>query len=219
MPQHKLIRATRSLLGYPDHVLVGVINCGIGNSASIVRMYESLGIYSEQVCKPTEIPAFSHIILPGVGHFGFAVDLLRSAGWPEAIQHHVCELSKPLLGICLGAQLLGRSSEEGPAEGLGLLPFETVRMDTQLPIPHMGWKHVEYTNSFMRDNPLFNGERYYFSHGYEMKSDSSDSVLATFSYDGCRVAAIGSGSILGVQFHPEKSHRYGKKLLKWFTCM
>lgn len=182
-------------------------------------MYESIGHVAQLISQPKELAGVSHLILPGVGHFGHAASELKRSGWDEAIRDFSARSSSRILGLCLGAQLLGVWSEEGDCGGLGLLPLETVRLRSDFPVPNMGWRSVNYTDAFIELNPIFNRERYYFSHGYEMKSLQPDGVVGIFEYGGPRVAVVRHSHIIACQFHPEKSHRFGKVLLDWFASL
>lgn len=196
---------------------VAVVSYGLGNAEAVVRMYETLGVPAEVVATTSGLEAYSHLVLPGVGHFGFAASLLSRHGWDNAIVDFARERLKPVLGICLGAQLLGEFSEESNSGGLSLLPFTTVKLLVNLPVPNMGWRSVEFSPAFIKNYPEFGAQRYYFSHSFEMVSPDPNLVIGQFSYSGNRVAAIRLGNVTAVQFHPEKSHRFGRKLLKWFA--
>lgn len=198
-------------------MVIGIVNYGVGNCEAIVRMFDTLGIQSEVAVSPAEISTYSHLVLPGVGNFGYAASRLRKGGWICAIQDFTLNKSNRVLGICLGAQLLGKFSEESEETGLDLLPIKTVRIATSLPVPHVGWKVVTFSERFLKDYPEFTSERYYFSHSFEMRTLGEDLIAANFTYDGVRLAAVHFGNITAVQFHPEKSHRFGKKVLKWFA--
>lgn len=196
---------------------IAVVSYGLGNALSVVRMYETLGIHAQTVTKTSELASCSHLVLPGVGHFGFAASLLTKSGWDEAIVSFAHERLGSVLGICLGAQLLGGYSEESDSAGLGLLPITSVKLAVDLPVPNMGWRSVTFSPGFTESHPQFNSQRYYFSHSFEMTATDTRVIIGKFSYDGDRVAAVRSGNITAVQFHPEKSHRFGKTLLQWFA--
>ena len=159
-------------------------------------------------------------ILPGVGAFDAGMENLKRLGLSDFIRTDVLKRQIPLLGICLGMQLLGRRSEEGNCEGLGLVPFDNVKFavkDQNLKIPHMGWDVVE----FKKDIPLLKNiegqQRYYFVHSYHALCDSEENVMMTCNYGYEFAAAVVSGNIMGVQFHPEKSHDFGMRLLRNFV--
>lgn len=162
------------------------------------------------------------IILPGVGHFAYAMERLRMSGLDAAIREAVLERGIPLLGICLGAQLLGQHSEEGDCEGLGLLPMKTVgfdrsRLGPNLRVPHMGWADTEADATC----PLLRGfpetPRFYHVHSYHF-SCTEPSLEVGHAVHGYRFPnVVASGHIYGTQFHPEKSHRFGMQALRNFA--
>ncbi len=200
--------------------MVAIIDYGLGNLGSIANMLKVIGEKSVITSDKTEIEAADKIILPGVGAFDAGMTRLQEAGLVEILKTQALEVKKPVLGICLGMQLLGRKSEEGSLPGLGLIPFDNLRFrldDTKLKVPHMGWDIV----TFQQKNPLLEGlsgtQRYYFVHSFHAKCDSKDHVLMTCDYGYEFAAAVVSGNIYGVQFHPEKSHDFGMALLTNFV--
>ncbi len=200
--------------------MVAIIDYGLGNLGSIANMLKVIGEKSVITSDKTEIEAADKIILPGVGAFDAGMTRLQEAGLVEILKTQALEVKKPVLGICLGMQLLGRKSEEGSLPGLGLIPFDNLRFrldDTKLKVPHMGWDIV----TFQQKNPLLEGlsgtQRYYFVHSFHAKCDSKDHVLMTCDYGYEFSAAVVSGNIYGVQFHPEKSHDFGMALLTNFV--
>ncbi len=198
--------------------MIGVINYGIGNVQSLVRACGFSGLDVVVVSKPSEISKFSQIVLPGVGNFDVAINKLKASGFGEVIQSFVTNLNNKVLGICVGGQVLGHSSEEGKAIGLNLLPMRSVRLDCRMrPVPHMGWSETKWAA-----DDIFGfackPQRYYYSHSFVFQPSSSAKVIATFAYDGSWPAAVTRGNIMAVQFHPEKSQRYGTEFLRWFTA-
>ncbi len=200
--------------------MVAIIDYGLGNLGSIANMLKVIGEKSVITSVKEEIEAADKIILPGVGAFDAGMTRLQEAGLVEILKMQALEVKKPVLGICLGMQLLGRKSEEGSLPGLGLIPFDNLRFrldDTKLKVPHMGWDIV----TFQQKNPLLDGlsgtQRYYFVHSFHAKCDSPDNVLMTCDYGYEFAAAVVSGNIYGVQFHPEKSHDFGMALLTNFV--
>jgi glutamine amidotransferase len=162
----------------------------------------------------------SHLILPGVGAFDAAMHRLRYSRLIPALQEAVLERKIPLLGVCLGMQLLGRRSEEGSAEGLGWIAGDTVKMrpnpESKLKVPFMGWAEVECAPTAR----LFDAsgeQRFYFTHSYQMRCDQKSDVAGIYRFDGPVISAVQHENIYGVQFHPEKSHRFGMKLLSNFV--
>ena len=199
--------------------MIAIVDYGLGNLGSIANMLKVIGERNIITCDREKLYRADKIILPGVGAYDAGMRQLKERGLDKAIKGCV-EEGKPLLGICLGMQLLGRRSEEGAEEGLSLIPFENIRFEIdskQLKVPHMGWDIV----SFKKNTPLTEGlegtQRYYFVHSYHAVCDSDENVLMTCEYGYEFAAAVCKGNVYGVQFHPEKSHSFGMKLLENFA--
>lgn len=199
---------------------VGIVSYGIGNVGSVVNMLRRVGAEPELVSSPAELMRSGALILPGVGHFGHAMEALQQRGLDEALRRRVTEGGVPLLGICLGMQLLGRHSEEGDVEGLNLIDARFTRFvgseSSGLRVPHMGWN----TATAQKDNPLVplgTYARYYFVHSYKAECRNPADVVATTNYGGEFCCAYSRDNVFGVQFHPEKSHRYGMDLFSRFV--
>lgn len=202
--------------------MIVILDYGMGNVGSIQNMLKKIGVQEVKISRdPEDIRRADKLILPGVGAFDAGMERLREFGLPDQIREHALEQGKPLLGICLGMQLLGRSSEEGTLPGLGLLPFSCKRFvlppEGGLKIPHMGWDRT-YVRA---QTPLTEGleprERYYYVHSYHAVCEDPANVLMECEYGYRFSSAVYGGRIYGVQFHPEKSHLYGMKLLKNFA--
>lgn len=202
--------------------MILVVDYGMGNLGAIVNMLEFLGHDAVMTADPREISKASKLILPGVGAFDRAMQNLRNLNLIEPLEECVFERRVPLLGLCLGMQLLGRGSEEGNGEaGLGWIAADTVRFnwvpDLGLKVPHVGWNSVAPTPG----NPIFAytsaQPRYYFVHSYYMRCDNDYDIAATCTYGQEFCCAVSSGNIHGVQFHPEKSHKHGMALLGAFA--
>lgn len=201
--------------------LIGILDYGIGNVGSIQNMLKKAGFGSAVVRVASELSACDKLILPGVGAFDEGMDRLDKSGMRPALDAAVTA-GKPVLGICLGMQMLGLSSEEGKRQGLGYIPFRSVRFrlqdHPQLKVPHMGWDFVTVTEDA---DPLVRGfsepPRYYFVHSYHAQCDSGADALMLCDYGYSFVAAVRRGSVRGTQFHPEKSHRFGMALLTNFA--
>lgn len=200
--------------------MVGIINYGLGNLGSIQNMLKVIGEKSIISANPEELDKCNRYILPGVGAFDAGMRKLNESGLDAYIKRKTLNEKKPILGICLGMQLLGRKSEEGTLPGLGLIPFENIRFRlyaTDFRVPHMGWDIVK----FKQDNPLISGlvgtQRYYFVHSYHAKCDMEENVLMTCDYGYEFAASVVKDNIMGVQFHPEKSHDFGMALLRNFV--
>jgi glutamine amidotransferase len=199
--------------------MVAIINYGLGNLASIQNMFKKIGIKSIITNDPNEIKAADRLLLPGVGHFAKGMENLNKSGLIPVIEDCIFQNKKPILGICLGMQLMTNRSEEGDCEGLGWIDAQTIKFkfdDNNLKIPHMGWSEVIYQNQLI-NSQLENSPRYYFVHSYHVVCNSNENVLATCDYGKEFTCGIQRDNIWGVQFHPEKSHSHGKKLLTIFV--
>lgn len=212
---------------------VGVIDYGVGNLGSVARALEELRVTPILVARAADAHTVDSLILPGVGNFSDCAKLLDDGGWVQALRDEVYAGVKPLLGICLGMQLLANTSMEGVVEGahrsspgLGFIPgrVESLRtLGCDLRIPHVGWNEVTSRTSV---GGLFDGipdgTDFYFVHSYAFVPDDPSHVLATTVYGIPVTAAVRCGHIWGTQFHPEKSSRAGFQLLRNFienpTC-
>lgn len=205
--------------------MIAIINYGLGNLGSISNMLRVLGEKTVITSDSEIIRKADRIILPGVGSFDAGMEQLENRELIPIIKKEAAD-GKPILGICLGMQLLGRKSEEGEKTGLGLIPFDNVRFDfdgideslkQQLKIPHMGWDIVE----MKQNRPLVQGiegtQRYYFVHSYHAVCDAPENVLMTCDYGYDFAAAVCKDNVYGVQFHPEKSHDFGMRILENFV--
>jgi glutamine amidotransferase len=170
---------------------------------------------------PGVMASADRIVLPGVGHFDRAVANLRGLGLVEHLQRIVVEDGKPLLGICLGMQLLCRSSEEGSLPGLGFVDAQVRRFEfpgnPRLKVPHMGWSPITAKKTSVLLKGLDDDSRFYFVHSYFVACADSGDVLAEAAYGAPYVAALERGNVMGVQFHPEKSHRFGIQMFRNFV--
>jgi glutamine amidotransferase len=200
--------------------MIAIVDYGVGNLFSLRCSFRYIGYEAEVTSDPERILKADKVVLPGVGAFGDAADKLRSTGLDKA----VCEAAQrgtPLLGICLGMQLLFECGEEfGLHKGLGLIPGRVVSMRLVVPdalkLPQIGWNAL----SFAKPHPLFRyiqeGDQVYFVHSFH-GTDCADSLLATTEYGGTVTAAVGKANVLGCQFHPEKSGKVGLNILKAFA--
>ncbi len=199
---------------------IAIVNYGMGNLASVRRAFEDVGADAYIADRPAALEGANRVVLPGVGAFCDGMQSLRDAGWVQSLRSAVLQRQRPLLGICLGMQMLGsKSYEGGVTEGLGLVPGEVRRLDTlgcELRIPHVGWNEVRFTASDAICEGIPQGSDFYFVHSYALVPEKHEHLLATSAY-GCEVTAIvRNGNIFGCQFHPEKSSRAGRQLLKNF---
>lgn len=201
--------------------MIGIVNYNMGNLASVTNAFTKLGIKTEIQSDPERIQNYDKLLLPGVGAFGDAMAHLKSNGMDEAIKEFAIS-GKPLLGICLGMQLLFDSSEEfGSNDGLGLIngeivKFDETKFDHKLKIPHMGWNEI-FTE---KNSPIFDGlpkDFYlYFVHSYHVVCDDRYAIGKTH-YGYNFVSAVCKDNIYGIQPHPEKSHDNGLKILENFA--
>ncbi|MFC4601475.1 imidazole glycerol phosphate synthase subunit HisH [Cohnella hongkongensis] len=198
--------------------MIAIIDYGMGNLHSVSKAVERLGCEVRVTSDPREILAADGAILPGVGAFGDAMANLRETGLEETTKRFAAS-GKPLLGICLGMQLLFTESEEhGAHRGLDLLPGRVVRFQGDYKVPHMGWNEL----TFKRESPLFDGLKpghVYFVHSYHALPELETDLLAVTDYYQPVSAIVGRGSVYGMQFHPEKSGELGMALLRKFTDM
>lgn len=205
--------------------MIAIIDYGLGNLGSIANMLRVTGARSVITKDHKTIQEADKIILPGVGAFDAGMEKLEQRNLIDILKEEA-ENGKPILGICLGMQLLGDSSEEGISKGLGLIPFHSERFDMEkmkapegiiLRVPHMGWDIV----GFCQSSPLLDGidgqQRYYFVHSYHAVCEYSENVLMTCEYGYSFPAAVMKRNVYGVQFHPEKSHDFGMRLLDNFA--
>lgn len=197
---------------------IAIVDYGLGNLGSVKNMLKKVGVASIITSKPEELAAAKALILPGVGHFDTGMKNLRSRGLETVLGDLVMEKKVPILGICLGVQLFARGSEEGSEKGLGWIAADVKRFTfpegKALPVPHMGWNEVEWTDSKLLDGMQRGEARFYFVHSYHVVPDDPADIAASVTYGAKIVAAVTRGNVMGAQFHPEKSHRFGMALLK-----
>jgi len=203
---------------------IAIIDYNCGNLKSIRNMFRKIGFDSTISADPDALAKADRLILPGVGHFDHGMRELNASGLAEVLKGAVRSKEIPLLGICLGAQLLGRGSEEGTIPGLGLVDADTVgfdrsRLSPKLRVPHMGWADVDPTS----ESKLFDGiegdPRFYFVHAFHLRIDKPEKQELCASTHGYRFpSGVRRGHIAGMQFHPEKSHRFGMQVLRNFVA-
>lgn len=198
-----------------------VVDYGMCNVGSITNMCRRLGVEVTVSSKATEIWRASRIIIPGVGSFDQGIESLKRLALIEVLHEKVMGEGTPVLGICLGMQLMTTGSDEGQLPGLGWIPARakkfSAREQSDHKVPHMGWNEVNYIRASNVLSGLATNARYYFVHSYYVECAQPGDVLATCDYGVRFAAAIERGKVVGVQFHPEKSHRYGTELLSSFV--
>lgn len=199
--------------------MIAIIDYNIGNIAAVVNMLQRLGVPCRVAKCADDIEQADRIILPGNGAFDSCMKNLRSSGLIPVLENAVLRSGKPLLGICVGAQMLGLGSAEGVESGLGWIDMRVERFPTlpSLRIPHMGWNQVIPTQKqHMLAQNMTVDTRFYFVHSYYMIPNNPNDILFETQYGIVFAAGVARGNIAGVQFHPEKSHRFGKQLLAAF---
>ena len=199
---------------------VAIINYGMGNLGSVRRAFEDIGAEAVIANHPASLYEANRIVLPGVGAFTEGMKQLHQGGWVSALHDVVTLQHKPLLGICLGMQMLATYGHEGGfSEGLGFIPGHIEKLDNlgcQLRIPHVGWNAVKYNVNDMIFDKIPDTSDFYFVHSYAFVPQSSKDVIATVSYDLDIPAVVRKDHVLGCQFHPEKSSKAGRQLLRNF---
>lgn len=197
--------------------MIGIVDYEVGNLASIKNMLKKIEVDSFFIQNTSDFSKATKLILPGVGSFDYGIEQLEKKGFVEVMENEVLKEKKPILGICLGAQLLTKSSEEGVKKGLGWVDADTIKFKTQLAIPNMGWGEITITkeNKLLRD--FHDAPRFYFVHSYHFDFKDKEQILAYNNYGYDYACAFQKENILGVQFHPEKSHKFGMQLLKNFS--
>jgi glutamine amidotransferase len=197
-----------------------IVDYGVGNLGSIANMFGRIGVDVVVSGDPADVATATKLLLPGVGSFDRGMQTLEASGLVPALEHAVFRQGKPVLGICLGMQLLGQGSEEGTKSGLGWIDAKSIRFRQEhhpgLRVPHMGWSDV----TVLRSNPLLDDDpapRYYFAHSFHVRCENTADPIGESIHGEAFVCALWHDNIFGVQFHPEKSHRFGMDLLRRFA--
>jgi glutamine amidotransferase len=204
--------------------VITIVDYGLGNVRAFLNMYKRLNIEARAVQTAEELADASRLILPGVGHFDQAMERLDASGMRQQLDTLVRDRKVPVLGVCVGMQMLAMSSEEGRRAGLGWIPgrvkaLSSVSEAAKLNLPHMGWNDVRPASSSRLFDQLDHDARFYFLHSYYFDCDRASDVAATSSYGLDFSCAVSSENVHGVQFHPEKSHEFGTRLLKNFATI
>jgi len=202
--------------------MIAIVDYGLGNIAAFASVYSKANIKVSIARTAGDLKGASKLILPGVGHFDHAMRLLQQSGMRDSLDEMVLQDKVPVIGICVGMQILARSSEEGDLPGLGWIDadvraFKLSDATRNMAVPHMGWNDVKPLSSSRLFDELQTGARFYFLHSYFMNCDRREDVLAICNYGADFTCAVQSSNIYGVQFHPEKSHSFGNRLLRNFA--
>lgn len=202
-----------------NQTLIGVIDYGMGNLRSVANAFYQNGLDVEIVVDPARLEDYSHLVLPGVGHFGKAVRNIDERGFREPLMQ-VASQGRPMLGLCVGMQLLADvGTEGGDSRGLNLVPGRVVPIPSGpgKRVPHVGWNDITIRN----DHPVFDGMKqgrdFYFVHSFQFEAADPGDLLGVTDYEGEVAAIVGHGNVVGFQFHPEKSQVNGAKLLENFA--
>lgn len=202
--------------------MITIIDYGVGNIFAFQNVYKRLNIQTKIAKKADDLINVEKIILPGVGSFDYAMEQLNNSGMRENLDDLVLNKNIPVIGICVGMQIMAKRSEEGKLEGLNWIDSEILKFDKKLikhrtKLPHMGWNDVIP----IKRNPLFkdleDSSIYYFLHSYYFKCNDLENNLANSNYGISFSSAINKNNIYGIQFHPEKSHKNGEKILYNFS--
>lgn len=201
--------------------MITIVNYGMGNLGSVQNMFKRIGVDTEITGDISKIEKAQKLLLPGVGAFGAAIQRIEESGLRNILDKKALEEKIPVLGICLGMQLLTRSSEEASLPGLSWIPAQTIKFNFpgnfSLKVPHMGWNNVHLLKTSQLTANFNDDTRFYFVHSYYVKADNAEDVLTTTHYGTDFDSIIQHENIYGAQFHPEKSHKFGMRLLENFA--
>lgn len=204
--------------------MVGIIDYGVGNISAFRNIYKQLNIPVKIVSKEADLTDVEKIVLPGVGHFDYAMTRFKDSGMVEKINQMVVHEKMPVIGICVGMQMMAKRSDEGVLPGLGWIDAEVKKFDsslkvgrTTLPLPHMGWNDIRPERTTPILIGLENEAHFYFLHSYYFVCNDENDKIASTNYGTDFTCAANHNNVYGVQFHPEKSHKYGIQLLKNFA--
>ena len=204
--------------------MITIVDYGVGNVRAFLNAYRRLNIEAATARDVRGLAGATRIILPGVGNFDQAMHLLEESGMREELGDLVLNRRMPVLGVCVGMQMLGRSSDEGILPGLGWMAgtvhsFRSLPFAEALPLPHMGWNDVRPTSGSPLFREMETDLRFYFLHSYYFSCDRPADSAAVAQYGAEFTCAVHAGNIHGVQFHPEKSHHWGTRLLQNFAAL
>lgn len=202
--------------------MIAIVDYGLGNLRAFSNMFKRMNIEVHSASCSDDLRLATKLILPGVGAFDHAMELLQASGMRPALDELVRDGKVPVLGVCVGMQIMARGSDEGRLPGLGWIDgyvraFRSAPQWPGLPLPHMGWNDVQPVEGSWLFGGLESGARFYFLHSFYFECAHSGDAAATATYGVDFSCAVSSGNVHGVQFHPEKSHHWGAQLLKNFA--
>ena len=198
--------------------MITIIDYGVGNIGSIANMIKKVGGKSLITSDLQEIKKAKKLILPGVGSFDNGIKRLKELGFIDTLNKKVLKEKTPIMGICLGMQLMTKSSQEGELDGLSWIDADTMRFKSDtLKIPHMGWNIISHQKESALFDETTQEKRFYFVHSYYVSCKREEDILTTTPYGHDFVSSFEKENIIGVQFHPEKSHKFGMSLFKNFV--
>jgi len=200
--------------------MITIVDYGMGNLGSIFNMFKRVGVLSKITSELGDIKSAKKLLLPGVGSFDKAMQKINNSKIRDVLDYKVLNEQTPILGICLGMQLLTKSSEEGKEKGLGYIDAHTMKFSFEnknIKVPHMGWNMVLKSKNSLITNGFVNESRFYFVHSYYVKVQNEENSILKTNYGLEFDSAIQRDNIYGAQFHPEKSHKFGMKLFENFA--
>jgi len=206
--------------------MIGIVNYGLGNINAILNIYKNLDIPAFIILSEEDFDKASHLILPGVGSFDWAMNKLNKSGLKNKLNHCVINKKIPVLGICVGMQMMAVKSEEGVSEGLGWVNCDIMHFRNhenwskkKVNVPHMGWNNINIVNKDKLFYELDDKSYFYFLHSFFFRTNNNNQILTMTNYNGDFTSSFKEKNIYGVQFHPEKSHNNGIKLLYNFSSI